>query len=120
MTMTDATASPSRTRRAVAGALALLVVGAALGYGLGSWRGGVSEHVGDAVSTETQISIQTDDWTYAVPLDVQWTDAEGGWHSGSRPECLPPGGEIRDIRFAAVPVETRGTGFRQVVAVFCD
>jgi len=106
----------------VAGLLSALVAGAALGYWFGTSRSGVSEHVGDAYSADTQIGIQTEDWTYDVPLDVRWTDADGGWHEGSRPECLPPSdsGVLSEIRFAAVPVETRGIGFRQVIAVFCD
>lgn len=106
-------------RRLASGMAAALVVGLAGGYLLGTVRTGVAEHVGDAYSSEAQIAVQTRSWTYAVPLDVQWTDAAGTWHSG-RPACLPPTGAIPDIRFAAVPVDVRGLGFRQVVAVFCD
>lgn len=105
--------------RRVLAALTLLLAAASVGYWLGTSRSDVSEQIGDAYSTELQIGIQTGDWSYEVPLDVQWTDAQGGWHSGSRPECLPPTGVVPNIRFAFVPVETRGMGFREVVAVFC-
>lgn len=108
-------------RRVVAGVIALLASVAALAYWIGTTRSAASEYVGDAYSTELQIGIRTDDWSYDVPLDVRWTDSTGQWHEGSRPECLPPErGSLSGIRFAAVPVETRGIGFRQVVAVFCD
>jgi hypothetical protein len=120
MSVADLITLDTTARRVLAGGIALLAAGAALGYWIGTSRGGVSEYMGDAYSTELQIGIQTEDWSYEVPLDVQWTDAQGGWHSGSRPECLPPSGVLPDVRFAAVPVETRGMGFRQVVAIFCD
>lgn len=120
MNATHLIALDTTMRRAAAGGIVLLLFGAALGYWIGTSRSGASEHVGEAYSTEVQIGIQTEDWSYEVPLDVQWTDAQGVWHSGSRPECLPPTGVLPDVRFAAVPVETRGIGFRQVVAVFCD
>lgn len=120
MTVADRYGNTTASRGLVAAVISLLVAGAGLGYWFGTSRSGVSEHIGDAQSTEFQIGIETEDWSYQVPLDVQWTDSQGGWHSGSRPECLPPAGALRGIRFAAVAVETRGIGFRQVVAVFCD
>ena len=120
MGITEPYTKARMTPRPPAVAVALLAAGVALGYWLGTSHSGVSEHIGDAYSTEFQIGIETGDWTYQVPLDVAWTDAEGVWHSGSRPECLPPSGAVLGIQFAAVPVKARGIGFRQVVAVFCD
>ncbi len=119
MTTSSATGSVAGSRRYLAVTLAgVLLIGVILGYWIGTERSGVSEHVGRAYATEAQIAIETDDWTYSVPLDVNWRDRGGTWHSG-RPSCLPPGADVRDVRFAAVPVEV-GIGFRQVVAVFCD
>jgi hypothetical protein len=118
VTTSSATASVVGSRRYLAVTLAgVLLIGVVLGYWIGTGRSGVSEHVGRAYATDAQIGIETDDWTYSVPLDVYWRDPIGTWHSG-RPSCLPPGVD-RDVRFAAVPVEV-GIGFRQVVAVFCD
>ncbi len=97
------------------------VVAASVGYWLGASRHGAFETVGTAHSTEAQIGLEGDDWTYNIPLDVQWTDSSGGWHEGERPACLPASNKvIEGVRVTAVPVETRGMGFRQVVAVHCD
>lgn len=107
-------------RVAAALAAGALAAAAVLGYVVGASNGDVFEAVGTAHSVDAQISIHTDDWTYAVPLDVPWSDAQDTWHHGGRPECLPPSNApLEDIRFAAVPVEVRGAGYRQVVAVFC-
>lgn len=114
------TARPEvRTRAALAvGAVAAAAV---LGYAVGAANDDVFETVGTAHSAEQAISIQTDDWTYGVPLDVPWIDAQGALHDGGRPDCLPPSdAPLESIRFAAVPVEVRGSGYRQVVTVFCD
>lgn len=100
---------------------AIAVLAASLGYWVGAARHDAFETVGTAHSTEAQIGLESDDWTYNVPLDVQWTDNNGDWHEGERPECLPPSdAPLEGIRVTAVPVETRGIGFRQVVAVHCD
>ena len=106
--------------RVLAGAVALTLVAGVVGYAFGSSRSGVFETVGSAHSTEAQISLEADGWTYAIPLDVMWSDATG-WHEGGRPKCLPPSdADLEGIRVSAVPVETRGMGFREVVAVHCD
>jgi hypothetical protein len=111
---------PADPRYAVIACVALAIAAALVGYWVGSLRHGLFEAVGTAHSTDLQISIESDGWTYDVPLAVQWTDGNGGWHEGDRPDCLPPTtGEIAGIRFSAVPVETRGLGFRQVIAVHC-
>ena len=76
---------------------------------------------GVAHSAEGAISIETGDWTYGVPLDgVQWTDANGAWHEGGRPDCLPPAEETIPVRFAAVEVTIEGVTWRPVVWVSCE
>ncbi len=102
-------------------AAVIAVLAAFGGYWIGSSRGAAFETVGTAHSTGAQIGVEGDDWSYDVPLHVRWTDVEGGWHEGERPECLPPSDTaLEGIRITAVPVEARGVGFRQVVAVHCD
>ena len=99
----------------------IAVLAAPVGYWLGSSRHDAFETVGTAHSTEAQIGLEGDDWSYNIPLDVQWTDASGSWHDDGRPECLPPSSKaLENIRITAVSVEARGMGFRQVVAVHCD
>lgn len=120
MKVTRQPGTDTTARRAVAGGIGLLAAGAVLGYSFGTSRSGVSEHVGDAYSTDAAITIQTEDAAYEVPLNVPWRDAEGDWTYGGRPECLPPSGGLSDIRFAAVPWEMKGAGGHKVVAVFCD
>lgn len=113
--------NPLGRRRLLVVAVAVPAMLAALGgYWLGAARGGTAEHVGTAYSTASQISVETEDWTYNVPVDVRWTDASGGWHEGKRPGCLPPTGKIQGVRFSAVPSNARGAETRQVVAVHCD
>ena len=74
---------------------------------------------GRADAVETGGSIETGEWTYALPVnDVPWLDAEGTWHEDGRPECLPPGASRR-IRFAAVEVTVEGSTWRPVVWIDC-
>lgn len=102
-------------------AAAIAVVAGSVGYWIGASRHDAFETVGAAHSTEAQIGLQTDDWTYNVPLTVQWTDDNGVWHGGGRPECLPPSDTpLEGIRVTAVPVEARGVRWRQVLVVHCD
>ena len=76
---------------------------------------------GQAHSADGAISIETGEWTYAVPLDgVQWVDAEGVWHDNGRPECLPPAAQPLPVTFAAVEVTIEGTTWRPVVWVDCQ
>ena len=75
---------------------------------------------GRADAAEGAISIETDDWTYAVPLDgVTWIDEAGSSHDSGRPECLAPG-VSRQIRFAAVETRVEGSTWRPVVWVSCQ
>lgn len=76
---------------------------------------------GEAHSAEGAISIETDDWTYGVPLDgVSWTDAGGSWHDDGRPECLPPSQQPIPVTFAAVEVTVEGVTWRPVVWIRCE
>lgn len=101
-------------------AAAIAVVAGLGGFWVGSSKGDAFETVGTAHSTEAQIGVEGDDWSYNVPLDVRWTDADGTWHDSGRPECLPPSDTaLEGVRITAVPVEARGMAFRQVVAVHC-
>jgi len=75
---------------------------------------------GEVHSTEAQISIETADWTYSVPLDgVWWVDQENVWHDSGRPECLAPMNAPAAVTFAAVEVTIEGAMWRPVVWIDC-
>ena len=57
---------------------------------------------------------------YNIPLDVAWTDAQGGFHEGGRPDCLAPTGNVGPITFGSVDVSENGASWRQVVWVSCQ
>jgi hypothetical protein len=108
--------------RLAIGVLAVVATVAALGgYLVGTNRSGVSIHTGKAHSVQAQISITGEDgWVYSVPLDVNWTDANGLWHEGDRPVCLPPVGDVpAPVTFAATQVTVNGMTLRPVVWVSC-
>lgn len=72
------------------------------------------------VSASGGIFAEADGWSYNVPTDIAWRDADGVFHSSGRPDCLPPSGkEEGPIRFNAVPVDADGVKFRQVIYVEC-
>jgi hypothetical protein len=79
----------------------------------------VTSHVGVPSSAEGAISVEVDGWTYSIPKDVFWVDAQGSLHDGDRPACLPPEGTTNPVRFASVDVTVEGTSWRQVVWVDC-
>lgn len=109
----------SPTRRAASIILGVLLVGA----GCQAGAPGALEpriQVGRADAAEGAISIETDDWTYAVPLEgVTWIDEQGTRWTSGRPSCLAPG-VSRQIRFAAVTVTVDGATWRPVVWVSCQ
>ena len=75
---------------------------------------------GMAFSAEGAIGVDVDGHDYAVPQDVAWTDLQGDYHEGGRPECLPPSGKLEGpIRITAQSVEAAGYKRRQVVHVEC-
>lgn len=75
-------------------------------------------------SANTISSEPIDGWTYAIPLDVAWTDASGSFHQSGRPTCLPvdsgPSGVVGPITFASVNVAVGGSKWRPVVWVSCQ
>ena len=74
---------------------------------------------GRADPTETGGSIETGEWTYALPVnDVPWIDELGTRHEDGRPDCLQPG-VSRQIRFAAVEVTIEDSTWRPVVWIDC-
>jgi hypothetical protein len=93
----------------------------AIGFLIGAWWSGTPRMaIGDAHSAETQVSIEADGFTYAMPLDVTWMDAANSWQHGSRPACVPPSNEtIEDVRFAWVDVRIESVAWREVVWVDC-
>ena len=75
---------------------------------------------GEAHAAEGAISIETADWTYAVPLDgVSWVAEDDVWHDSGRPDCLQPSDQVTTVTFAAVEVTVEGTTWRPVIWVHC-
>jgi hypothetical protein len=75
---------------------------------------------GEVHSAEGAISLETEDWTYAVPIDgVAWIDQANTWHEDGRPECLPPVDPPPVVTFAAVEVTIEERTWRPVVWVDC-
>jgi hypothetical protein len=73
------------------------------------------------VSAEGAIGVEADGYSYNIPLDVNWIDAQGSWHGHGRPECLPPADRaIGPVSFGAVDVSRDGRSWRQVVWVSCE
>lgn len=110
-------------RPSVVPRIGLLVVTAALAGGCTSEEPDTGPEVirrGEVHSTEAQISIEAEDWTYAVPLDgVQWVDQDNVWHESGRPECLAPTNQPTTVTFAAVEVTIEGSTWRPVVWIDC-
>jgi len=74
---------------------------------------------GTADASEGAILIETEDWTYSVPVEgLVWIDAAGVRHDSGRPDCLPAGAVV-PIEFAAVEVSVEGATWRPVVWVSC-
>jgi hypothetical protein len=100
-------------------AVALIISGCATAQNDRSTSSNVTFHTGIPSSAEGAISVEADGWTYSIPKDVFWVDAQGTLHDGDRPECLPPEGTNQPVRFASVDVTVEGTSWRQVVWVAC-
>ncbi|MCW2773462.1 MAG: hypothetical protein JWN91_1788 [Nocardioides sp.] len=106
-----------RRRWAVAGLVIALMAVAFAGFAVGRGSRVVTEDVG-CLSAEGVIGCTLrDGWDVSVPLDVAWTDAQGTFHQGGRPQCLPPTGRGLEgpVRIAWTKVEAGGIGWRQVV-----
>lgn len=103
---------------AVVAAAIVVVLAAGVGFVIGSRSSAPVLRTGVASPAENAISVEADGWTYNVPLDVPWTDAQGAFHDKGRPACLPAGANV-PIRFASVDVSAGGTEWRQIVWVDC-
>jgi len=99
-------------------ALAVLLV--AVAYILGAHRDQTHSASGTAYSTDQQITVSTGGWTYDIPLQVPWRDADGVLHQGSRPACLPPAYRTMPVKFRWVPANADRVSWRVVVWVDCD
>ena len=105
--------------------LAILVATALLagvaGYVAGGSQSGVLVMTGSAHSGEGQVGVQdADGREYGIPLDmISWVDSNGSLHDRGRPECLPPTGQSKPVKFAAVEVSVEGVTWRPVVWVSC-
>ena len=73
---------------ALLGLLLALVAVAFAGFAVGRDSRVVTEEVGCLSAQGTIGCTLHDGWDVSVPLDVAWTDANGGFHEGGRPECL--------------------------------
>jgi hypothetical protein len=104
----------------VAMAAGLLLAGCAATANDRGTSSNITFHTGIPSSAEGAISVEADGWTYSIPIDVFWVDAQGTLHDGDRPECLPPEGTNQAVRFASVDVTAEGTSWRQVVWVACS
>ena len=103
-------------------AVALALIAGFVGHLIGSAEQGVHVAQGNAYASEYQISVTTGGWSYNIPLDVRWraSDAQGGWHEGSRPACLPASRQLQPVKFGWVPVNAPDhVGWRSVVWVDC-
>lgn len=99
--------------------LGIALVTGTIAYTFGTHNAGVSVLSGSAHSVPDQIGAQSGGVAYAVPLDVSWLGPHGDWHSGSRPSCLPPTGEIEHVKFGVVPFTFQGGPQFVVVWVSC-
>jgi len=108
----------------VAGRWAVITIAAALltgavGFAVGASRSSVVMLTATPDSAEGAISAEVGGYTYGIPQDVSWTDANGRLHQEGRPDCLPPTGSLGPVRFAAVEVTVEGRTWRPVVWVSC-
>ena len=104
----------------VTGLALTVAVAALLGYVFGALTSGVSLHTATVGSEARGIFVHEDGLTYNIPLDVAWTDAQGGFHEGGRPDCLAPTGNAGPVTFGSVDVRENGASWRQVVWVSCQ
>jgi hypothetical protein len=105
--------------------LAILVAtalfAATAGYVGGGSRSGALVMTGTAYSGEAQAGVRdANGREYGIPLDmIFWVDSKGSLHDRGRPECLPPAGQTKPVKFAAVEVSIEGVTWRPVVWVSC-
>ena len=71
----------------VTGLALAVAVAALLGYVFGALTSGVSLHTATVDSEARGIFVHEDGLTYNIPLDVAWTDAQGGFHEARLPRA---------------------------------
>lgn len=101
--------------------VATAVLAGTVGYAAGGGRSGALVMTGSAHSGEAQVGVRdADGREYGIPLDmIFWMDAKGSLHDRGRPDCLPPPGQTKPLKFAAVDVSVEGVSWRPVVWVDC-
>jgi hypothetical protein len=100
--------------------LAVAVLSLAAGFFIGARQAGVHIDTGRADTNYLGAgSISTDGWTYGLPSDVAWTDANNSYHEGGPVDCLPPLTSVEGVKFAWVEAKVEGTGWRPVVWIDC-
>lgn len=113
----------TRLRTPIGIAVVALLLGVAAGYVVGQERPSMHEAQVACLSAPGVISCGPVDSpgraVYAVPRDVAWT-ANGTFHPGGRPACLPPTGRgTVEVRVTWTRVEVEGAAWKQVVGVHC-
>ena len=113
--------SVAQHRWVAAGFVVLLIASAAVAFGIGRHFRINTEDVKCLSAPGTIGCTLKDGWDVSVPLDVAWTDSQGTFHEGGRPECLPPTGRGLEgpVRLSWTKVDIDGMGWRQVVWVGC-
>lgn len=95
----------------------LLLTGA---YAAGRHTSPYAIRAGQAYMASTEFSVMSGNWTYGGPYPESWHD-DSGWHSGGEPSCVPPaGGEVANLRFAAVTKSAPEFGIRPVAWIDCS
>ena len=99
----------------------LVILAVVVAYYAGTLRTAISYHTAVPSSAEGAVSIEADGWTYGLPAPdgVDWTDQNGAFHDGGRPDCLPPEGATRSVRFATIEVTINGMTWRPIIWVDC-
>jgi hypothetical protein len=111
---------PLWLRRAAPISVGLLLLAGLAGYAIGASKPTTTIHRAMVHSMGSISSEPTDGWTYLIPTDVAWFDANGSFHDHGRPDCLPQSGLVGPITFASVEVNVPAViGYRAVVWVSC-
>ncbi|MDP3890682.1 hypothetical protein [Nocardioides sp.] len=100
-----------------------LVAGLGVGYLTGQGRSHLHETEVACLSAPGVMSCGPIDAPgraeYLVPKDVAWTQ-DGAYHSGGRPDCLPPTGRgAVEVRVTWTEVDFGGVTSKRVVGVHC-
>lgn len=111
---------PNRPWLPVVAAVFVLAAGT-VGFLIGQSQSSATVRTCPAYVAPTQATATCDTFAYAIPVDnVLWRDANGAWHDGQRPACLPVGPQrVAGVTFASVDVTIEGHSWRPVVWVSC-